>query len=34
VVSVYSSDAIGRFVPEDVIGLIRCLREHAASTSA
>lgn len=30
VVSVYSSGAIGRLVPEDVIGLIRHLREHAA----
>ncbi|MFI5063364.1 MAG: peroxiredoxin family protein [Streptosporangiales bacterium] len=30
VVSVYSSGAIGRLVPEDVIGLISYLREHAA----
>jgi hypothetical protein len=30
VVSVYSSGAIGRLVPEDVLGLIRYLREHAA----
>jgi peroxiredoxin len=30
VVSVYSSGAIGRLVPEDVIGLIRYLREPAA----
>jgi peroxiredoxin len=29
VVSVYSSGAIGRLVPEDVIGLIRYLREQA-----
>jgi peroxiredoxin len=29
VVSVYSSGAIGRLVPQDVIGLIRYLREHA-----
>jgi peroxiredoxin len=29
VVSVYSSGAIGRLVPEDVAGLIRYLREHA-----
>ena len=29
VVSVYSSGAIGRLVPEDVIGLIRYLRQHA-----
>jgi peroxiredoxin len=28
VVSVYSSGAIGRLVPEDVIGLIRYLRER------
>jgi peroxiredoxin len=31
VVSVYSSGAIGRLVPEDVIGLLRHLREHAAA---
>jgi peroxiredoxin len=31
VVSVYSSGAIGRLVPDDVIGLIRYLREHAAA---
>jgi peroxiredoxin len=30
VVSVYSSGAIGRLVPEDVIGLIRYLRQHTA----
>jgi hypothetical protein len=29
VVSVYSSGAVGRQVPEDVIGLICYLREHA-----
>jgi peroxiredoxin len=29
-VSVYSSGAIGRLVPEDVIGLIRYRRGHAA----
>lgn len=33
VVSVYSSGAIGRLVPEDVIGLIRYEREHAVSTT-
>ena len=33
VVSVYSSGAIGRLVPEDVIGLVRYLREHAAASS-
>jgi peroxiredoxin len=30
VVSVYSSGAIGRLVPEDVIGLVRHLRERVA----
>ncbi|WP_329260456.1 peroxiredoxin family protein [Actinoallomurus sp. NBC_01490] len=30
IVSVYSSGAIGRLVPQDVAGLIRYLREHAA----
>jgi peroxiredoxin len=35
VVSVYSSGAIGRLVPEEVIGMIRYLGEHAApATSA
>ena len=34
VVSVYSSGAIGRLVPEDVIGLIRYLREHAPACRA
>jgi len=34
VVSVYSSGAIGRLVPEDVVGLIRYLRDHASPTSA
>jgi peroxiredoxin len=29
IVSVYSSGAIGRLVPDDVIGLIRYLRDHA-----
>ena len=31
IVSAYSSGAIGRLVPDDVIGLIRYLREHAAA---
>jgi len=31
VVSVYSSGAIGRLVPEDVTGLVRYLRQHAAA---
>ena len=31
VVSVYSSGAIGRLVPEDVIGLVRYLRSHSNS---
>lgn len=34
VVSVYSSGAIGRLVPEDVVGLIRYVRDHASSASA
>ena len=34
VVSVYSSGAIGRLVPEDVIGLVRYLREHSQATTA
>ena len=29
VVAVYSTGAIGRLVPEDVLGLIRYLRAHA-----
>ena len=33
VVSVYSSGAIGRLIPEDVIGLIRYLRQQAVSSS-
>lgn len=33
VVSVYSSGAIGRLVPEDVAGLVRYVREHAATTA-
>jgi peroxiredoxin len=32
VVSAYSSGAIGRLVPEDVIGLIRYLRDHAGAS--
>lgn len=32
ILSVYSSGAIGRLVPDDVKGLIRYLREHAATT--
>ena len=34
IVSVYSSGAIGRLVPDDVIGLIRYLREHPAPATA
>jgi peroxiredoxin len=34
VVSVYSSGAIGRLVPDDVLGLVRYLREHAATATA
>ena len=33
VVSVYSSGAIGRLVPDDVLGLIKYLREHAAANA-
>jgi len=33
IVSVYSSGAIGRLVPEDVLGLVGYLREHAAAAS-
>ena len=32
IVSVYSSGAIGRLVPQDVIGLVRYLREHAQAS--
>ena len=32
VVSAYSSGAIGRLVPDDVVGLIRYLRDHASAT--
>ena len=32
IVSVYSSGAIGRLVPEDVTGLVRYMREHAATS--
>ncbi len=31
VISVYSSGAIGRLIPQDVIGLVRYLRSHAAA---
>ena len=33
VVSVYSSGAIGRLVPEDVVGLIGYLSQHAAASA-
>jgi len=33
VVSVYSSGAIGRLVPDDVAGLVRYIREHTATSS-
>ena len=33
VVSVYSSGAIGLLVPEDVAGLVRYLRDHAAASA-
>ena len=31
IVSVYSSGAIGRLVPDDVVGLVRYLRDHSAT---
>ena len=34
IVGVYSSGAIGRLVPDDVIGLVRYLREHPAPATA
>ena len=34
IVSAYSSGAIGRLVPEDVIGLVRYLREHSPAATA
>jgi peroxiredoxin len=34
IVSVYSSSAIGRLVPDDVIGLVRYLREHSPAKTA
>jgi peroxiredoxin len=34
VVSVYSSGAIGRLAPDDVIGLVRYLREHSPTATA
>ena len=33
IVSVYSSGAIGRLVPDDVIGLVGYLRDHAAAAT-
>ena len=33
IVSVYSSGAIGRLVPEDVTGLVRYVRQHTTATS-
>ena len=33
VVSVYSSGAIGRLVPEDVLGLVRYVRDHAEASA-
>jgi peroxiredoxin len=34
VVSVYSNGAIGRLIPDDVVGLVRYLREHAPAATA
>jgi len=33
VISAYSSGAIGRLMPDDVVGLIRYLREHASASA-
>jgi hypothetical protein len=33
VVSVYSSGAIGRLVPDDVAGLVRYVREHTPASA-
>ena len=33
IVSVYSSGAIGRLLPDDVLGLVRYVTEHAAAAS-
>jgi hypothetical protein len=33
VVSLYSSGAIGRLVADDVAGLVRYIREHAATSA-
>jgi NAD(P)-dependent dehydrogenase (short-subunit alcohol dehydrogenase family) len=33
VVSVYSSGAIGRLTADDVVGMIRYLRDHASSAA-
>ena len=34
VVSVYSSGAIGRLIPDDVVGLVRYLREHSPAATS
>ena len=34
IVSVYSSGAIGRLVPEDVAGLVRYVRQHTAAAAS
>jgi peroxiredoxin len=34
VVSVYSSGAIGRLVPDDVVGLVRYVRQHSSAATA
>jgi len=31
IISVYSSGAIGRLVPDDVLGLVKYVQEHAAA---
>ena len=34
IVSVYSSGAIGRLVPDDVIGLVKYVRDHESQEEA
>jgi len=34
VVSVYSSGAIGRLAPDDVVSLVRNLRDHSPAATA
>ena len=34
IVSVYSNGAIGRLVPDDVVSLVRYLRDHSPAATA